>query len=105
MRPFQVLWTFSSCCVSSTGRYETAKRVYIGTHYVDLNSPFLGGGSEGGPPSLIVILLGEAGSPVHAWLFFVGFLVFPLWWVAGFLLPIPRKVGESEVEKGARVYR
>jgi len=45
---------------------------------------------------------GEAGSPVHAWLFFVGFLVFPLWWIAGFLLPIPRtrKVGESEVEKG-----
>ena len=39
---------------------------------------------------------------MHAWLFFVGFLVFPLWWIAGFLLPIPRtrKVGESEVEKG-----
>jgi hypothetical protein len=45
---------------------------------------------------------GEAGSPIHAWLFIVGFVIFPLWWVAAFLVPIPRTrmVGESEVEKG-----
>ncbi|KAJ7794611.1 hypothetical protein B0H14DRAFT_2532833 [Mycena olivaceomarginata] len=30
------------------------------------------------------------GSPTHAWLFFVGFVLFPLWWVAGFCVPVPR---------------
>ncbi|KAF8648774.1 hypothetical protein AX16_006181 [Volvariella volvacea WC 439] len=27
----------------------------------------------------------RGGSPLHAWLFFVGFLLFPIWWVASFL--------------------
>ncbi|KAJ7046478.1 hypothetical protein C8F04DRAFT_1064428 [Mycena alexandri] len=30
------------------------------------------------------------GSPLHAWLFFVGFVLFPVWWVAGLCVPIPR---------------
>ncbi|KAF5372269.1 hypothetical protein D9757_009647 [Collybiopsis confluens] len=29
------------------------------------------------------------GSPPHAWLFFIGFIIFPLWWLASFL-KIPR---------------
>jgi len=43
----------------------------------------------------------RGGSPRHAWLFFLGFIVFPLWWVAAFL-PIPRtrRIGGSDVEKG-----
>ncbi|KAJ7904857.1 hypothetical protein B0H13DRAFT_745370 [Mycena leptocephala] len=42
------------------------------------------------------------GSPVHAWLFFVGFVLFPLWWVAGFCVPVPRtrRLGEDVEEKG-----
>ncbi|KAF7365607.1 hypothetical protein MVEN_00434200 [Mycena venus] len=42
------------------------------------------------------------GSPVHAWLFFLGFVLFPLWWVAGFCVPIPqtRRLGDEEGEKG-----
>ncbi|KAJ7868732.1 hypothetical protein B0H14DRAFT_2728684 [Mycena olivaceomarginata] len=32
------------------------------------------------------LTLGDDGgrSPVHAWLFFTGFVLFPLWWVAAF---------------------
>ncbi|KAK7469333.1 hypothetical protein VKT23_003814 [Stygiomarasmius scandens] len=30
------------------------------------------------------------GSPLHAWLFFAGFIIFPLWWIAGFLVGIPK---------------
>lgn len=42
------------------------------------------------------------GSPVHGWFFFIGFVLFPLWWVAGFLVPIPqtRRLGDEEKEKG-----
>lgn len=42
------------------------------------------------------------GSPVHAWLFFLGFVLFPVWWVAGFVVGIPetRRIGGGEVEKG-----
>ena len=43
----------------------------------------------------------RGGSPRHAWLFFIGFIVFPLWWVATFL-PIPktRRLGGTDAEKG-----
>lgn len=39
---------------------------------------------------------------MHAWLFFVGFVLFPLWWVAGFCVPVPRtrRLGEDVEEKG-----
>ncbi|KAJ7258740.1 hypothetical protein B0H12DRAFT_434386 [Mycena haematopus] len=30
------------------------------------------------------LVFGDGGSPVQAWLFFVGFVLFPVWWVAGF---------------------
>lgn len=43
------------------------------------------------------------GSPLHAWLFFLGFLLFPVWWIAGFLVQIPktRRLGEGVgTEKG-----
>jgi len=42
------------------------------------------------------------GSPIHAWLFFLGFVLFPVWWIAGFLVRIPetRRIGGGEVEKG-----
>lgn len=43
----------------------------------------------------------EEGSPPHAWCFFIGFILFPLWWIASFL-PIPqtRLVGGTDIEKG-----
>lgn len=42
----------------------------------------------------------DAGSPVQAWFFFVGFVLFPLWWVAAFTrTPQTRRVGGSDTEK------
>ena len=43
----------------------------------------------------------RGGSPLHAWLFFIGFILFPLWWIAAFL-PIPRtrRLGGTDAEKG-----
>ncbi|KAJ6554895.1 hypothetical protein DFH09DRAFT_1165835 [Mycena vulgaris] len=45
---------------------------------------------------------GDGGSPAHAWLFFIGFVLFPLWWVAGFCVPVPRtrRLGGDAEEKG-----
>ncbi|KAJ6584422.1 hypothetical protein B0H19DRAFT_386503 [Mycena capillaripes] len=42
------------------------------------------------------------GGPVHAWLFFMGFVLFPLWWVAGFCVPVPRtrRIDADAEEKG-----
>ncbi|KAJ7171829.1 hypothetical protein C8R43DRAFT_1103049 [Mycena crocata] len=38
------------------------------------------------------------GSPLHAWLFFLGFVVFPLWWAAAFLRILrTRRIGKGEV--------
>ena len=43
----------------------------------------------------------RGGSPLHAWLFFLGFLLFPLWWVASFIgIPTTRRLGGNEQEKG-----
>ena len=42
----------------------------------------------------------EDGSPVHAWCFFVGFILFPIWWVASFWrIPETRRVGGTDTEK------
>ena len=42
----------------------------------------------------------ETGSPVHAWMFFVGFVLFPLWWLASFWrIPQTRSVGGTDTEK------
>ncbi|KAF9649778.1 hypothetical protein BDM02DRAFT_1749187 [Thelephora ganbajun] len=42
----------------------------------------------------------EDGSPIHAWFFFLGFIIFPLWWFASvWRIPRTRSVGGSEVEK------
>ena len=42
----------------------------------------------------------EDGSPIHAWFFFLGFVIFPLWWFASvWRIPQTRSVGGSEVEK------
>ena len=40
------------------------------------------------------------GSSIHAWYFFIGFVLFPLWWFASFF-PIPqtRHVGGTDTEK------
>ncbi|KAK7044559.1 hypothetical protein R3P38DRAFT_2879472 [Favolaschia claudopus] len=48
------------------------------------------------------LTFGDGGSPVHAWLFFVGFVLFPLWWVGGLCVPIPRtrRLGGDAEEKG-----
>jgi len=45
--------------------------------------------------------VGRGGSPLHAWLFFFGFVCFPLWWAAAFI-PIPktRRLGGTDAEKG-----
>ncbi|GLB38598.1 hypothetical protein LshimejAT787_0504630 [Lyophyllum shimeji] len=43
----------------------------------------------------------RGGSPLHAWLFFAGFLVFPIWWVASFTsIPTTRRLDAGEQEKG-----
>ncbi|KAF9005550.1 hypothetical protein BDQ17DRAFT_1240006 [Cyathus striatus] len=44
----------------------------------------------------------RGGSPLHAWLFFFGFIIFPLWWAAALFIPIPRtrRLGADEAEKG-----
>lgn len=42
-------------------------------------------------------------SPPHAWLFFAGFVLFPLWWIAGLCVPVPRTRrigGDGDIEKG-----
>ncbi|KAI0754530.1 hypothetical protein C8Q80DRAFT_1297735 [Daedaleopsis nitida] len=42
----------------------------------------------------------EQGSPIHAWIFFIGFVLFPLWWVASFWrIPQTRRVGGTDTEK------
>ena len=42
----------------------------------------------------------EQGSPTHAWLFFIGFVLFPLWWFASFWrIPPTRVVGGTDTEK------
>ncbi|RPD56089.1 hypothetical protein L226DRAFT_464595 [Lentinus tigrinus ALCF2SS1-7] len=42
----------------------------------------------------------EQGSPIHAWMFFIGFVLFPLWWVASFWrIPQTRRVGGTDTEK------
>ncbi|KAJ7162955.1 hypothetical protein C8R46DRAFT_331839 [Mycena filopes] len=43
------------------------------------------------------------GHDVHAWLFFVGFVVFPVWWAAGFCVPVPR-TRRFDVEEKAQVW-
>ncbi|KAJ7726510.1 hypothetical protein B0H16DRAFT_1592458 [Mycena metata] len=40
------------------------------------------------------------GSPLHAWLFFVGFVLFPVWWVASLCVPTPRTRRLDAEEKG-----
>lgn len=44
----------------------------------------------------------RGGSPLHAWFFFIGFVVFPLWWIAGWIVPIPRtrRLEGGDTEKG-----
>ncbi|KAJ3535435.1 hypothetical protein NMY22_g6489 [Coprinellus aureogranulatus] len=44
----------------------------------------------------------RGGSPLHSWLFFIGFIIFPLWWIAGFFVPIPRtrRLDSGDAEKG-----
>lgn len=43
----------------------------------------------------------RGGSPIHAWLFFLGFLIFPIWWLAAFIgIPKTRRIGAGETEKG-----
>ncbi|KAG6850210.1 hypothetical protein H0H93_016389 [Arthromyces matolae] len=41
----------------------------------------------------------RGGSPLHAWLFFVGFVLFPLWWIASFT-SIPKTRTLDGQEKG-----
>jgi len=42
----------------------------------------------------------EEASPLQAWCFFIGFIIFPLWWAASFR-PVPktREVGGTDTEK------
>ena len=43
----------------------------------------------------------RGGSPLHAWFFFIGFVLFPLWWVAAFIsTPMTRRLGGTDAEKG-----
>ncbi|KAF9241105.1 hypothetical protein BU15DRAFT_87342 [Melanogaster broomeanus] len=47
----------------------------------------------------------EAGSPLQAWCFFIGFILFPVWWIAALFLRIPktRVVGNADVEKAVTI--
>jgi hypothetical protein len=54
------------------------------------------------------------GSPLHAWLFFLGFVLFPVWWAAAFLRVLrTRRVGKEaqvvlddpQLEFDARTWR
>ncbi|KAF9221550.1 hypothetical protein BS17DRAFT_252813 [Gyrodon lividus] len=47
----------------------------------------------------------KAGSPLQAWCFFLGFILFPVWWMAGLFLRIPktRVVGDADVEKAVTI--
>ncbi|KAF7367289.1 WD-REPEATS-REGION domain-containing protein [Mycena sanguinolenta] len=41
----------------------------------------------------------SGGSPLHAWLFFLGFVLFPVWWVAAFLRVLrTRRIGKEAQE-------
>ena len=46
----------------------------------------------------------EDASPFHAWCFFIGFIIFPIWWFASFA-PIPRtrRVGGNDPEKAVTI--
>ncbi|KAF9264865.1 hypothetical protein L218DRAFT_986842, partial [Marasmius fiardii PR-910] len=42
----------------------------------------------------------SGGSPLHAWLFFIGFILFPVWWVAAILgIPKTRRIGGGQEDK------
>ncbi|KAI0823993.1 hypothetical protein BC628DRAFT_1323683 [Trametes gibbosa] len=42
----------------------------------------------------------QDGSPMHAWMFFIGFVLFPLWYVASvWRIPQTRQVGGTDTEK------
>ncbi|KAG8214666.1 hypothetical protein J3R82DRAFT_9744 [Butyriboletus roseoflavus] len=47
----------------------------------------------------------EPGSPLQAWCFFFGFLLFPVWWIAGLFLRVPttRIAGGVDAEKGVAI--
>ena len=47
----------------------------------------------------------EPGSSIQAWCFFLGFLLFPVWWIAGLFLPVPktRIAGDVDAEKGVAI--
>ncbi|KAI0642948.1 hypothetical protein C8Q79DRAFT_916181 [Trametes meyenii] len=52
------------------------------------------------PWSLQLRNLEQDGSPAHAWFFFIGFILFPLWYVASFWrIPKTRQVGGTDTEK------
>ena len=42
----------------------------------------------------------EEGSPVHAWMFYIALVLFPLWWIAAlWRVPKTRVVGGTDTEK------
>ncbi|KAL4069962.1 hypothetical protein V8B97DRAFT_1967222 [Scleroderma yunnanense] len=47
----------------------------------------------------------EPGSPLQAWIFFIGFILFPLWWIAALCIPIPktRTAGDASLEKAVTI--
>ncbi|KAI9573521.1 hypothetical protein HD554DRAFT_2056736 [Boletus coccyginus] len=47
----------------------------------------------------------EPGSPIQAWCFFFGFLLFLVWWIAGLFLRVPktRIAGDIDPEKGVAI--
>jgi len=57
----------------------------------------------------------EPGSPVHAWCFFVGFILFPVWWIAALFLRTPRtrvvgdekgvSLDDPQIEHDAKTWR
>ncbi|KIK69917.1 hypothetical protein GYMLUDRAFT_530903 [Collybiopsis luxurians FD-317 M1] len=70
-------------------------------------------GEENGGKLPVVHWVEGGGSPIHAWLFFLGFILFPVWWIAGLFVGIPktRRLGKSvvlddpQVEHDAKSWR
>ena len=45
----------------------------------------------------------EPGSPIQAWCFFFGFVLFPVWWIAGLLLRVPKTRIAGDAEKAVAI--
>ncbi|KAE9386374.1 hypothetical protein BT96DRAFT_1006145 [Gymnopus androsaceus JB14] len=70
---------------------------------IDLEKQDYTRGEDLSPSKLPVVdWIEGGGSPIHAWLFFLGFVLFPVWWIAGLFIGIPktRRLGDEPSSVG-----